>query len=150
MGAGGPSIDAVLVLDQDDLDIVDVEEVSCATIGIELFLVDLESYPRRIVITFKSIIDCANDALALREFRCNGFTNIRGEGCYTALTRKMVSEKCYLLDGGNYLHGLACDQLSRFSLNGVDSLCVRSGRHDRTDRGVRRARARRRQQRTSH
>src|SRR6516162_11589449 len=59
MAAGRPTVDAVLVLDQDHLDVVDVEEVGCAAIGIEVLLVDLKSYPSWIVIAFESIIDRA-------------------------------------------------------------------------------------------
>ena len=66
MTAGGSAVDAKLVLDRDYLDVVDVEEVRRAPIGIEFLFVDFKSYLRRIIITFGSIIDCPHHALALR------------------------------------------------------------------------------------
>jgi hypothetical protein len=127
------------VLDQDYLHVVDVEEIGCAAIGIEFLLVDLKSDASWIVVAFGSIIDRAHNALTLREFRRNSITNVGGEGSDTALARKMIPEKGYLLDVGGYFHGLVCDQLSRRSRIGDDSLRVCDLSDDRTDQRVRRA-----------
>jgi hypothetical protein len=98
MASSGSTVDAILVLDQDYLDVVDVEEVGGPAIGIEFLLVDLKSYPRRIVVAFGAIIDRAHDTLALGKLHRDSITDIGGEGGNAALARKMVSDKCYLLD----------------------------------------------------
>src|SRR5260370_23123299 len=110
MAAGRSPVDAKFMSDQVYFRVVDVEEIGCATIGIEFLLVDLKSDPSWIVVAFGSIIDRAHDALTLREFRRNSITNVGGEGCDAALARKMIPEKGYLLDVGGYSHGLVYDQ----------------------------------------
>ena len=90
MTSGGSAVNAKLVLDRDYLDIIDVEVVSRAPIGIEFLFVDFKSYLSRIIITFRSIIDCAHHALALRVLRSNSLTNVRGKGSNAALTRKAM------------------------------------------------------------
>jgi hypothetical protein len=104
MVPGRPAVDAKLVLDQDHLHVVDVEEIGCATVGIEFLLVDLKSDPRWIVVAFGSIIDRAHDALTLRELHRNSLTNLGGEGCDAALARQMIPEEGYLLDVGLYFY----------------------------------------------
>ena len=107
MTAGGSAVNAKLVLDRDYLDIIDVEEVSRAPIGIEFLFVDFKSYLSRIIITFRSIIDCAHHALALRVLRSNSFTNVRGKGSNAALTRKMIPEEGYAFYGRGNFHSVA-------------------------------------------
>jgi hypothetical protein len=111
MAPGRPAVDAKLVLDQDYLNIVDIEEIGGAAIGIEFLFVDLKSDASRIVVAFGPIIDRAYDALTFRKFGRNCITNVRGERGNAALTWKVISEKSDLLDIGN-LHESVCDQLS--------------------------------------
>jgi hypothetical protein len=107
MAAGGSPVDAELVLDRDYLDVIDVEEVSRAPIGIEFLFVDFKSHLRRIIITLGSIIDCAHHALALRVLHSNSFTNVRGKCSNAALTREMIPEERYVLYGRGNFHGVA-------------------------------------------
>ena len=106
MAAGRPPVDAKLVLDRDYLDVIDVEEVSRAPIGIEFLLVDFKSHLSRIIITFGSIIDCAHHALALWVLRSNSLTNVRGKGSNAALTRKMIPQEGYAFYGRCNFHCL--------------------------------------------
>ena len=52
MAAGRSAVDAELVLDRDDLDVVDVQEFRRAPIGIEFLFINLKSHPSRIVVAF--------------------------------------------------------------------------------------------------
>jgi hypothetical protein len=116
MAPGRPAVDAKLVLDQNYLNVVDIEEIGGAAIGIEFFFVDLKSDPSGIVVAFGSIIDRAYDALTFREFRRNCITNVRGERGNAALTWKVISQKSYLLDVGDSLHPSVYDfETRRFS-----------------------------------
>jgi hypothetical protein len=111
VAAGRSTVDAKLVLDRDDLDVVYVQEVSCATIRIELLFVDLKSYSSRIVIAFRAIINRAHDALTFRELRGDGFADIGGKGSNPALTRKMIANEGYLFNSGGDFHEPECVQL---------------------------------------
>jgi hypothetical protein len=92
-------------LDRDDLDVVDVQEVSRPTIGIDFLFINLKSDSTRIVIAFRAIIHCTYNALTFRELRGNGFADIGGKGSYAALTREMIADEGYLLNGGGDFHG---------------------------------------------
>src|SRR5260370_24696266 len=67
VAAGGPAVDAKLVLDQDHLHVVDIEEIGCAAIRIEFLLINLKPDPGRIVVAFGSVIDRRNDAPTFEE-----------------------------------------------------------------------------------
>jgi hypothetical protein len=131
VAAGRSAVDAKLVLDRNDLDVVDIEEVSRAAIGIEFLFVNLEPYSRWIVIAFRAIINRAHHALTFREFRSNGFADVGGKSGNAALTRKMIAEEGYLLDDRGIFHGPACDRLLTFLPGGDDSICASKSRRDK-------------------
>src|SRR6202040_3846481 len=92
------AVDSKFVLNRDDFDVVDIQKVGSPAVGIELDLVNLKSDPGRIIIAFRMIIHCADDALAIRKFRGHGLANVSGEGRNAASTRKMVPNEGYLFN----------------------------------------------------
>src|ERR1700735_1554108 len=100
MTARRSPIDAKLVLNRNDLNVVNVQEVGRATIRIDFLFINLESDSTRIVVAFRSIIHCPHDALTFRKFRGDGFAEISSKSGDTALTGKMIADEGYLLDGG--------------------------------------------------
>jgi hypothetical protein len=105
MASGRPAVDAKLVLQRNDLDVVDVEEIGRTAVGIEFLLVDLKADTNWIIVAFGPIIDRAHDAQTFWEFRRNSLTNIGSESCDAALAWKMIPEKGYMFNGGGYSHG---------------------------------------------
>jgi hypothetical protein len=55
MASGSPAVDAKLVLERNDLDVVDVEEIGRTAVGIEFLLVDLKADTSWIIVAFGSI-----------------------------------------------------------------------------------------------
>src|SRR5271163_2702895 len=105
MAARWSPVDAKLVLDRHHLNIIDVQEVSRATIGINFFFINLKSDSTRIVIAFRSIVHRTHDALTFRELRGNRFAEIGGKGGNAALSWKMIAHEGYLLNSGGVFHG---------------------------------------------
>ena len=100
MTPGRPAVDAKLVLHRDDLDVIDVQEIRRAPIGVEFLLVDLKPNARRIIITFRAIVDCSHDAFAIRILGCDRLADIRGKSGDAALPRHVVSQESDAIDLG--------------------------------------------------
>ena len=64
MAARRSAVDAELVLHAEHIDVVEVQEVRRAPVGIEVLLVKLEAHTRRIVVAFRAIIDRADEDTA--------------------------------------------------------------------------------------
>src|SRR5258708_29730922 len=75
VAAGGPAVNAKLVLDQDHLHVVHIEEIGCAAIRIEFLLINLKPDPGRIVLPFRAVTYPPHVALTLWELRRYSLTN---------------------------------------------------------------------------
>src|SRR4051794_2180984 len=93
MTSGWPPVNPKLVLDRDDFDVVNVQKIRRAPVGIDFLLVDLKANPRRIRVTFGAIVDRSHDAFASRILGCDRLANIRGKSRYATLPRHIVAEE---------------------------------------------------------
>jgi len=91
--ACGPAVDAELVLDGYNLDIVDVQELGGTPIRVQLLFIDFETNARWVLVAFRPVIYRANGALSLRIFSGNFFSNIRCEGGNASTTRHVVAKE---------------------------------------------------------
>lgn len=93
MAAGGAAIDAELVLYADDIDIIEIQKICCAPVGVYVFLRQLEPHPFGIVVSFGSIIDSANETIRVR--RCGRYrlAEIVGERGYPAAPGYKIADE---------------------------------------------------------
>jgi hypothetical protein len=101
MASRWATIDPEFMLNRDNFDVVDVQKVGRAPVGIDLDLVNLKTYSGWIIVAFRTIIDRAYDALAFRELRSNGLADVLGKGGNSASARKMISNKGDLFNSGS-------------------------------------------------
>src|SRR5438067_8305233 len=103
MTASRPSVDAKLVLDRDDLDVVNVQEIRRTPVGVDLLFVDLKTDTRRIIVAFRVIVNCSHEALAMRVRGCDRLANV-GRKCRDAtLPWHIISKKGDAVDRGHEL-----------------------------------------------
>ena len=67
VAAGRAAVDAVLVLEADDVGVREVQEVGRPEVALQVLLVDLEPDLRRVVVPFGAVVDRHDEALGVRE-----------------------------------------------------------------------------------
>ena len=116
MTSGRPAVDAKLMLDRDDLDVINVQEIRRAPVGVEFLLVDFKTNARRIIVTFGAIVDCSHDAFAIRILGCDRLANVRGKRRDAALPGHVVSQESDAVDLGSGHDGLEFPASARYKL----------------------------------
>src|SRR4051812_38122052 len=101
MTSGRPAVDAELVLDRDDLDIVNVQEIRRPSIGVDLLLIDLKTNARRIFVTFGAIVDRSDNAFAAGILGCDRLADVGGKRRYATLPGHVVPQKSDAVDLGS-------------------------------------------------
>ena len=101
-----PAINAELVLHRDDLDVVDVQKLRRAPVGIQLLLLDLERHARRIIVALRPVVHRPHDAMRLGKLRRDGLADVGGECGNAATPRHVVAEKGDVFGIGRMVHGL--------------------------------------------
>lgn len=91
--ARAPSKDAILVLQRDDVDIVDIQKIGGASIRLDILFRQLESNARRVLVTGFDIVDRQRNARRPRIFRRHCLTQVCREGGNAALARQVVANK---------------------------------------------------------
>ena len=67
VAAGRAAVDAVLVLEADDVGVGEVQEVGRPEVAVQVLLVDLEPDLRRVVVPLGAVVDRHDEALGVRE-----------------------------------------------------------------------------------
>ena len=109
VAAGRAAVDAVLVLEGDDVGVREVQEVGRPEVAVQVRFGDLEPDLRRVVVPFEAIVDRHDGALGLRKPSGYRGEHVVGEGGDPALARKIVADEGDLA-GLGILHdqGLHC------------------------------------------
>ena len=93
VAAGLPAEDAVLELQAHQIDVVDVQEVGGAPVGVDVLLGQLEANAGRIVVAGLGVVDGQGDARRFGICRGDRLAEIRGERRDAALPRHVVADK---------------------------------------------------------
>ena len=67
VAAGRAAVDAVLVLEADDVGVREVQEVGRPEVAVQVLLVDLEPDLRRVVVPLGAVVDRHDEALGVRD-----------------------------------------------------------------------------------
>ena len=94
------AVDAVLVLERDDVGVREVQEVGRPEVAVQILLGDLEPDLRRVVVSFGAIVDRHDGALGLREPAGHRGVHVVGEGGDPALAREIVADEGDLVGVG--------------------------------------------------
>ena len=84
-------VDAELVLDAEQVGVLDVQEVSAATVGIPILLIDLEAHAGGVSVSLRMVIDGDHVALRGGAGRGHRLAEIMGEGCQSAEPGQVVA-----------------------------------------------------------
>jgi hypothetical protein len=87
MAAGRPAVDAILVLQADQINAVDIEEVGGAAIRVDIFLGQFKTNAGWIGVTGPGVVDGQGNAGGAIIFGGDGLTQIGGKGGDAALAR---------------------------------------------------------------
>lgn len=93
VSAGAPSIDAVLVLQADNIVAVEVQELCCAFIRSGIVLIKFQSDALRIVVVTFGIVDGDSEETRIAVFHGDCSAQISRERRNAALSGKMVPNK---------------------------------------------------------
>ena len=93
MAARRPAENPELMLHANHVHVRDVQEIRRAQIRRQILLRDLEPHFRRIIITFREIIDRHDEALQLRKFLRHGAAQIGRERGDAAFSRQIIAKK---------------------------------------------------------
>ena len=93
MAAGAPAEDAVLVLQAHEIDVVDVQEVGGAAIGVDVLLRQFEADAGRIVVARLGVVDGQGDARRLDALDGDGLAQVGREGGDAALARQVIADE---------------------------------------------------------
>lgn len=97
-----PTKDAVLVLQANDFNVIDVQEVGGAEVFRHLGLFDLKTNGRRIRVMLSAIIHSDHKAVEIREFAGDRLAQIRCECSDSALSRHMIAKQGYTANAGGF------------------------------------------------
>ena len=100
VAAGRPAVDAVLVLEADDVGVGEVQEVGRPAVALQVLLVDLEPDLRRVVVPLGAVVDRDDEALGVREPAGHRGVHVVGEGGDPALPGQVVADEGDLADLG--------------------------------------------------
>jgi hypothetical protein len=92
VAAGWATEDAVLVLEDDKINSVDVQEVGGARIGFEVALGDLKTDARWVGIALLGVVDGNSKDVGFWGGSGEGFAEVGGEGGDAALSRQVVAD----------------------------------------------------------
>src|SRR5437763_9090201 len=101
MTSGRAAIDAKFVLDRDDLDVINVQEIRRAPVGVDLLFVDLKTDARRIIVTLRTVVNRSHYAFAIRVFGCHRLANVWRKRRDATLPRQIVAQKSDAVDLGS-------------------------------------------------
>ena len=93
MAARPPAEDAVLVLQAHEVDVVDIQEVGGAAIGVDILFRQFKANAGRIGVAGFDVVDGQRDAGGLAVFGGDGLAQIGGEGGDAALARQVVADE---------------------------------------------------------
>ena len=101
---GGPSEDAELVLQADDVHVADVEEVRGTQIGRQVLLLNLKANHFRVLVATRNVVDRHRQALALGMRAGDGGQQVGRERSDAAFARQVVSDESDFVDFRNGFH----------------------------------------------
>jgi hypothetical protein len=93
-----PSEDAILVLQTDDINVIEVQEVSGGLVGVDVLLLDLEPDALRVMIALFDIGDGHGEALDPGIKRRERLADVRGERGDPALAGQVIADEGYFPD----------------------------------------------------
>src|ERR1039457_953029 len=101
---GGPSVNAELVLQADDVDVANVEEVGGAQVGRQVLLLNLKANHLGVLVATRNIVDRHGEALALGMRAGNGGQQVGRERSDAAFARQVVADESDFMDFRNGFH----------------------------------------------
>ena len=131
MAARRSPVNAELVLNAEHVDAVDVQEIGCASIRIEIGLRDLEAHSRRICVSPARIVHRQDEPVDGRELGGERVRQMRRERGDAALARHVIAEHG---DGADGTGGV--DAFDGSSKRARGSEAVRVDRHARRSTDV--------------
>ena len=107
--AGRSSEDAELVLQTNNVGVAEIEEIGDPAIGIEIFLLDLETDLGRIVVAFGDVVHRDHETVGGGVLGGHRGEQVVSEGGNPAAARQIIADKCDLADFGAVLHGITIE-----------------------------------------
>ncbi len=104
VAATGAAVDAVLMLEADDIGVAEIDVIGRAAVGIEITFAEFETNFRRVVVALRQIIDRGDKALGLGILLGHGIAEIVGKRGDAALAGKIVAEEGDFFDFGLGTH----------------------------------------------
>ena len=99
------AVNAVLVLEADDVGVAEVEKVGRAAIRVEVLLCELETHLRRVLVALGHVVDRDDAAVDRRILSRDSAAQIGGEGGDAALARQVVADETDFANVGDSRHG---------------------------------------------
>lgn len=93
MAPGRPTINSELMLYAEHIDIIEIQEICSASVGVEILFQKLETHTLGIIIPFLPIIDCPHETIAIRHLCRNRLAKIVGEGRDSAKPWQVIAQE---------------------------------------------------------